>query len=226
MITIPATQSSTVKHGVLIKLTVNTSTYTIANTYGPIVYDGTTYQGLGHFLGFTEIQDDLRATNNTLQMSISGIPKDTGEAGLGTWTSYVSMILDQNIKGSRVEIYRAFFDVSTDDLLVSSTSLRYSGYISNYTITDSTDITERLDTYTCVVNLSSVHAILERKISGQRTNATDRKSLYPIDTGMDRVVAISNTAFDFGKPYSASGTGGGAGSNPADVSGSQEVSGL
>lgn len=211
-ITIPAVQQSSVVHCVLVKLTVNTSTYTISNAYGPITYSGTTYQGLGHFLGFAEIQDDLRMTNSTLQMSLSGIPKDPGEQGLGTWTSYVSMILDQNIKGSRVEIYRAFFDPTTKILDTNSVSLRYSGYISNYTITDSTDVNSRFDNYTCVVNLSSVHAILERKISGQRTNSTDRKSLYPTDTGMDRVIAISNTAFDFGKPYAGGGTGGGSGS--------------
>lgn len=211
-ISIPAVQQSSVVHGVLVKLTVNTSTYTIANTYGPVTYSGTTYLGLGHFLGFTEVQDDLRMSNSTLQMSLSGIPKDPGEQGLGTWTSYVSMILDQNIKGSEVKIYRAFFDPLTGELDTSSVSLRFSGYISNYTITDSTDVNSRTDQYTCIVNLSSIHAILERKISGQRTNSTDRKSLYPTDTGMDRVIAISNTAFDFGKPYAGGGTGGGSGS--------------
>ena len=60
--------------------------------------------------------------------------------------------------------------------------------------------------------MSSVHAILERKITGRRTNSTDQKQLYPTDICMDRVVAISRTSFDFGKPYSATGTGGGTSS--------------
>ena len=118
MIVIPATTASNIVHGVLIKLTVNTSTFTIANTFNPVVYDGTTYLGLGHFLGMNEIQDDLRATNNTLQLSLSGIPKDPGEAGLGIYSSYVSLILGSNIKGSRVQIYRAFFNTTTRALLV------------------------------------------------------------------------------------------------------------
>lgn len=211
-ISLPPVQGHQIAHGVLVKITVNTSTYTIANTYGPVTYNGTTYQGLGHFLGFAEIQDDLRTTNSSLQMSLSGIPKDPGDGGLGTWTSYVSMILDQKIKGSKVQIYRAFFDPQTRSLTPLAVSLRFSGYISNYTISDSTDVNSRSDSYTCVVSLSSVHAILERKISGQRTNSTDRKSIYPTDTGMDRVIAISNTAFDFGRPYAGGGTGGGSGS--------------
>jgi len=211
MITIPATTSTNVKHCVLVKMTINTGTYTIANTYGPITVGGTTYTGLGHLLGFAEIQDDLRATNNQLQMSLSGIPKDAGEAGLGTYTSYVSLILNTQLKGSRVEIYRVFFN---DDLSIDSNnvSLRFDGYISNYTITDASDIESRTETYTCVVNMSSVHAILERKISGRRTNSTDQKALYPGDTGMDRVTAISNKGFDFGKALgSGGGTGPGAG---------------
>lgn len=209
MIVIPATSASNVVHGVLIKLTVNTSTYTIANTYDPVVYNGTTYLGLGHFLGMNEIQDDLRATNNTLQLSLSGIPKDPGEAGLGAYSSYVSLILGSNIKGSKVQIYRAFFDTTTRALLTDSVSLRFSGYVSNYTITDSTDVNDRSDSYTCVLQMSSVNAILEKKITGRRTNSTDQKQLYPTDISMDRVIAISRTSFDFGKPYIASGTGGG-----------------
>ena len=216
---IPAVAGSSVAHGVLIKLTVNTSTYTIANTFNPVVYNGTTYLGLGHFLGMNEIQDDLRATNNSLQLSLSGIPKDPGEAGLGDFSSFVSMILGSNIKGSKVQIYRAFFDTRTRELLTSSVSLRFSGYVSNYTITDGTDVSSRLDSYTCVLQMSSVHAILERKITGRRTNSTDQKALYPSDISMDRVIAISRTSFDFGKPYSATGTGGGAtggSSSPTD----------
>ena len=207
MIVIPAVESTDIVHGVLIKMSVNTSTYYIANTYAPIQYNGNTYVGLGHFLGMNEIQDDLRPTNNSIQLSLSGIPKDPGEAGLGDFASYVSLILGSKIKGSKIEIYRAFFDKTTGELLNSSVSLRFSGYVSNYTISDSTDIATRTDSYTCVIQCSSVHAILERKITGRRTNSTDQKALYPSDTSMDRVIAISKTSFDFGKPYQGGGTG-------------------
>lgn len=211
-LTIPAVREARVIHGILVKLTVNTSTYTIANTWSPVSWEGVTYKGLGHFLGFSEIQDDLRMTNNSLQISLSGIPRDAEDSALGTYTSYVSLILDQKIKGSKVEIYRVFFDTETRELLPQSVSLRYSGYISNYTISDSTEVTDRRDTVNCVINVSSVHAVLERRIAGQRTNSTDRNLFFPGDTSMDRVIAISNTSFDFGKPYQSSGTGGGSGS--------------
>ena len=203
---IPALNDSRILHGLLIKLSVNDTSYYIANTYGPITWNGDTYLGLGHFLGMNEMQDDLRATNNAIQLSLSGLPKDPGEAGLGGYDTFIQLILGTNIKGSGVKIYRAFFDITTGELLASQVSLRFSGYISNYTLTDTIDHERKDDTNTVVINCSSVHAILEKSISGRRTNSTDQKTLYPGDTGMDRVVVISRTSFDFGKPYSAPST--------------------
>jgi hypothetical protein len=198
---IPALESTTLLHGLLIKLTVNSNQYFIANTYRPITWNGNTYSALGHFIGMNELQDDLRATNNAIQISLSGIPKDPGEAGLPGYNSFVDLILQTDIKGSRVQIYRAFFDPVTREFLSSQTSLRFSGYISNYTLTDSIDAEAHTDTNTLVIQCSSVNAILEKTITGRRTNSADQKNLYPTDTGMDRVVAISKTSFDFGKPY-------------------------
>jgi hypothetical protein len=208
MKTLPLTTATNIVHAVLIKMQVNTSTYTIANSYGPLTWQDTTYLGLGHFLGLNEIQDELQVTNNQIQISLSGIPRDLGEQGLGLYNSYISLILDQKIKGSRVEIWRAIFDPQTGLIDDNSTSLRFSGYISNFTISDATDVAGRIDTYTIAVNCSSVLGLLERKTTGRRTNGTDQRSLYPTDSCMDRIVAISNTSFDFGKPYSG-GIGGG-----------------
>lgn len=198
---IPATASTRVRHATLIKITVNGTSYYISNAYTPITWNGNTYNSLGHFINMNEIQDDLRATNNAIQISLSGIPKDPGEAGLPGYNSFVDLILQTNIKGSRVQVYRAFFDPDTLALLSNQVSLRFSGYISNYTLTDSIDVDAKTETNTCVIQCSSIHAVLEKQISGRRTNPTDQKALYPTDTGFDRVITISKTSFDFGKPY-------------------------
>ena len=226
MIVIPATTSSYIKHGLLLNLTVEGTDYYIANTYNPITYNGNTYQALGHYLGFDQIQDDLRPTNNALQITLSGIPIDASEAGLPGYSSYIAFILNQKIKGSLVKIYRVFFNTTTNALLSDSTTLRFQGYISNYTITDGID--NKDNTRTVVCNVSSVNGILERRIVGRRTNGTDQKAFFPGDTGMDRVIAISNTSFDFGKPYTGGGTGGGSGSGGSFVdpySGEGQVAG-
>ena len=200
---IPALNQTSVVHGVLIRITVNNQVYRIANTFAPIVFNGETYLALGHFLGMNEIQDDIRATNNQLQISLSGIP-----VGSENPASYIALMLDNPIKGSRVQVYRAFFDQTTRQFLSNQTSLRFSGYISSFSITDGADTESRRDTRTVVVNCASVHAIIEKRITGRRTNQTDQRALYPKDDSMDRVVAISNASFDFGKPYAGGGTGG------------------
>ena len=211
-ITIPAVAATEVRHGILIKLTINGTDYFIANTYGPVTYMGDSYIGLGHFLGMDQIQDDLKATNNGLQISLSGIPKAAGEAGLGSYSSYVALILEQKIKGSMIKIYRAFFDTTTNELLTASVSLRFSGYISNFSITDGIDLEAKDNTKTVVITCSNVNSVLERLVTGRRTNQADHRALYPNDDSMDRVSIIANTAFDFGKPYTGGGTGGGSGS--------------
>ena len=199
---IPALNSTSLIHGVLIRITVNNQVYRIANTYGPITYLGETYLALGHFLGMNEIQDDIRATNNQLQISLSGIP-----VGSENPASYIALMLNNPIKGSRIQVARIFFDQNRQ-FLADQTSLRFSGYISSFSITDGADTESRSDTRTVVINCSSVHAIIEKRITGRRTNQTDQRALYPNDVSMDRVVAISNTSFDFGKPYAGGGTGG------------------
>ena len=199
-ITIPALQNTRVVHGLLIKIGVNGTDYFIANTYNPLTWNGDTYLALGHFLGINDIQNDIKITNAQIALSLSGIPKDPSELGLGAYSSFVDFILSEKIKGSSVKIYRAFFDPDNRELYNDQVSLRFSGYISNFTVTDNPDVNTRTDSYTVVVNCSSIHAVLERRVAGRRTNSTDQKFFYPSDTGMDEVVTISITSFDFGKP--------------------------
>ena len=208
-IEIPALNSTHIKHGLLIDLTVNTSTYYIANTYNPITWNGHEYKALGHFMGISEIQDDIKATNNSLSLTLSGIPAESGDADN---INYIGLVLNSNIKGSRVEIRRAFFDPTTGELLSDQVFLRFSGYISNYTLTDSLDAEGRSAVNTVVAQCSSIHAVLEKRIVGRRTNNTDQQYYYPGDTSFSRVSVISNKSFDFGKPYSKpAGQGGGGG---------------
>jgi len=201
---IPALNATRINHGMLIRITVSPGqVYYIANTYSPITWQGNSYTALGHFLGTNEIQDDLRSTNNQLQITLSGIPIGSEQPA-----AYIAMMLDQPIKGSRVDIWRALFRPTDQMFLSDQTSLRFSGYISNYAVTDASDLQNMSNTRAVTVICSSVHGILERQLSGRRTNNTDQLRLYPGDVSMGRVSAISNTAFDFGKPYKGGGTGG------------------
>jgi hypothetical protein len=191
---IPAVQGSAIKHCILIDLTVNETDFYISNAYGPVTYQGNTYTQLGHFLSMGEMQDDLKVTNNQISLSLSGIPPDDGSP------NYLTVVLNSNIKGSRIKIYRAFFNPGDDYFNPNQVYLRFDGYVSNYSLSENFDQDNLLTSNNISIQCSSIHAILERKFSGRRTNDGDQKYWFPTDTGMYRVKTLTDSQFDFGKP--------------------------
>ena len=207
--TIPALSNPNIKHCMLIDITINTTSYYISNAWSPIVYNGNTYTQLGNFIGMSEIQDDLRVTNNQIAIQLSGLPPDDGSP------NYMSIVLNSNVKGSKIQIYRAFFDPTGGNYDATQVYLRFSGYVSNYSLSENWDQDNKLTSNTVGIQCSSIHAIMEKKYTGRRTNDADQKFWYTGDTGMYRVKALADSQFDFGKPFTApaaapdSGGGGG-----------------
>ena len=198
--------TNTINHGMLIDLTVNATTYYISNLYKTLTWNGHEYQTMGSFLNITEMQNDLRATNNQLTVSLSGIP-------VGDDTpNFLNIVLNSKVKGSRIQIYRAFFNPNT--LTVQNVYQRYNGYVSNYSLGENWDQDNRLVSNTISLQCSNINAIIERQYSGRRTNVGDQDRWFPGDTGMYRVKLLADTQFDFGKPYSAP-----ASSTPPDTGG-------
>jgi hypothetical protein len=209
---IPAVQIPYIKHGLLIDITVNDTTYFLSNLYKPVTYNGNIYNQLGPLLNLSEIQDDLRATNNQLTLSLVGVPSE-----ISYETDFMSLVLNSNVKGSQVKVYRAFFN-GADQL--SSVFLRFNGYVSNFNLSETWDQDVRLSTNAVALQCSSVYAIMERQYTGRRTNNGDQQFWYPGDTGMYRVKIISDSSFDFGKKYeggSSSSSGGGGGNTTTVV---------
>lgn len=189
---ITSTLGFNIKHGILVNLNINATNYYFGNTYSPVVYQGATYTNLGAFLNIGEIQDDLRATNSSLQVSLSGVPSYIlGEPNL------IALVLNTPVKGSKITIYRAFFIPGTNTIAQGQVFRRFQGYVSNYTLSESIDQESRTSTNSITLQCSSTHGILERQVSGRRTNPLD----FPGDAGMSRVATIADKPFDFGKPY-------------------------
>jgi len=123
------------------------------------------------------------------------------------------------IKGGNVVVKRGFFDV--DDLSLNSGDVyeRYRGIITNFSIGEDTSFISGELVNSVTITCASINALLENKVTGQRTNGTDRKKFYPGDISFDRVKDLMNTDFDFGKEYTGGrgyGGGGGGGGNPYD----------
>jgi len=208
--TISKVQGTRISHAVFIDLTLGNVTYYLSSAYQPITIGSNTYTELGAFLTMGNIQEDFKTTNGDLAITLSGIPSDA---------NYLSIIMGTQIKGGNVVVKRGFFDV--DDLSLNSGDVyeRYRGIITNFSIGEDTSFISGELVNSVTITCASINALLENKVTGQRTNGTDRKKFYPGDISFDRVKDLMNTDFDFGKEYTGGrgyGGGGGGGGNPYD----------
>lgn len=179
------------------------------------------YQAAGILLGVSQFQNELRPSNNDVNVSLSGIPNTA-----------ISQALQYPIKGSEIEIRRAFFDPETNALLnvggQDQVALRYKGVVNNYSYDESwNDVTDTVS-FTVTLSCTSIVSVLANKVNGRLTNNHSFKywsglptarggfnnSNANLDVSMDRVAIISTTFWDFGKPTKTSidpGRGGGGG---------------
>lgn len=164
---------------------------TFSDYHKAYTLNGQSYTGLGQLLAVSNSSSNLRASNQEMIMSISGIPSNN-----------IPDILNHKIKGSKVSIYRAFFDPATGDFLNISgnPSGKFQGIINNYSIADDLEMGADTGTVTLTLTATSVVDMLNNKITGRRTNPTDEKVFFPNDLSMDRVPALIKSNFNFGAP--------------------------
>ena len=159
-----------IEHGVLIDLTLDGTTYYISNCWKTIPNpdfpsDPTkAYQALAGFLTVSEIQSNISNANDEIQISLSAIPP-----------TYIAAVLGEPIKGGEINIYRAFFDYTTQEIITGAIYRRFTGIISNYSVQEDLDATTMTPevNHTITIIASSIMGVLENKISGRRTNKQD-----------------------------------------------------
>lgn len=202
-ISIPEVQGQAISHAVFIDLTLDGTTYYLSSAYKPITHGGNTYTELGALLQVSSITEDLKTTNGDITVSLSGIPSDA---------NYMNIVLNTPIKGGEIVINRGFFNTNTMAFISGAMYERYRGIITNYSITEEASYLTGELAQTISITCASLNTLLESKVTGQRTNGTDRKRFYPGDISFDRVKALQNTNFDFGREYrGGTGYGGGGG---------------
>lgn len=153
--------------------------------------NGELYDGLGQLVSISNPQSSLRAAPQDITVVISGIPEDN-----------ITDILNNKVKGSAVQMSRAFFDPETGELLnvTGNPAGMFWGAISNYEISDEIEQGESTGTISLVLVCTSVVELLNNKVAGRFTNPVDQKAFYPGDTSMDRVPALARSNFNFGAP--------------------------
>ena len=210
--TMNALNSANIRHAEFVKLSVGTTptVYTFCNAAAPITVGGTTFTGLGGLLAVGEVQRDVKATSFDMSISLTGIDPN-----------YVALILSNELKGSIVEIWRGFLASNNQIITTPTTQFfkRWQGIVNNISITEDWNDQARSRVATCSITCSSMRRILENRIAGIKTNKTMWQSFYANDTSMNRVDAISNTYFDFGRPPNV-----GSISDPQDITNPQQPS--
>jgi hypothetical protein len=200
--TITPVQGDHIVSILLIDLTIESTTYYISNAYKPVTFNGNTYTQLGSFLNVDTLTEDIRTTNGDIAISLSGIP---------TEADYINLVLTTKLKGGEVIIRRGFMSQTDLELDTAEVYTRFKGIITNFNISEDTNIMEKINTNSATIVVANTNSILEQRISGQRTNPEDRKRIFANDQVFDRIPELVNLHFDFGKPFVSGGNYGGGG---------------
>lgn len=179
---------SSIEIATLVKWEVpNFDTAYVTDYKTSITYAGNSYINIGNLLNISGVNSEIKPSPGELTVTLSGVP-----------TGSIANILNQQIKGSDITIYRSFYNaVDHTALNVSSgtnTVLLYKGIVTNYSITDSVDVQAQLAVSTIILSCNSIVEILGAKTNGRRTNTAD----FPDDSSMSRVQALAESNFNFG----------------------------
>jgi len=162
---------------------------TFSDYHKNYTFDSLNYQGLGSLLNITDINDNLRASADEIAVSISGIPVQN-----------VNLILNNRIKGSRLEIFRGYFNPITGDPIseIPTPIAIFRGVVSNFEISD--ELEGDTGSVALILTVSNFISLLENKFAGRRTGPTDQDAFFPGDKSFDRVPALAKSNFNFGAP--------------------------
>lgn len=189
--TMAALSSPSIVQAEFIRLITSTNTYYFCNAASAITVDGMTFSNLGSMLSISAIDRNIKASSADLAISLTGVDG-----------ANVAVVLAANIKGSNIDVWRGFLN-GNNQIITSPTQQffkRYSGIVSNCSITE--DFNDQLRTRIATVGITcaSFRTILENRIQGIKTTPKAWNFIYPSDTSMNRVPVIAATYFDFGKP--------------------------
>ena len=169
---------------------VRMSTHNVPISITELDGNSYSYTAIGSLLNVSSITADEKTTFGDVNVTIAAIPNQ-----------YMSQIINNPIKGSPVEIRRAFFDVATNELLpvAGNPTIEFIGVVNSYSTDEGWSDQDSLTATTQLsLSCSSIMTVLSKKIAGRRTNHDDQVSWFPGDLAFDRVPVIADSTFDFG----------------------------
>ena len=153
--------------------------------------DALPFNALGQLVKVNDVTRDIKSTANETTFSLIGI--DTANLGF---------VLGQQIKGSKIEAWKGFFNTNGELITAGGSGGLYqyfNGFVSTYVISE--QWMEEVRSYVGVITVaaSSIQLILQNRIAGRYTNNSSWQFFNSVDTSMDRVAVIQNVNYFFGK---------------------------
>ena len=138
------------------------------DSYKTISFAGDDYLGVGHFLGFSDIEETAEVIVSTMTLSLSGIDK-----------IWIANVLGKNYINRIVKVHIAFLDVD-DNTLVIDPVLIFEGQM------DSPTINENPDAGTSTVSISATNSWVDfSRKTGRHANNEEQQMLFPGDKGFE-----------------------------------------
>ncbi len=140
----------------------------MTDAYKTITYDGNDYVGVGHFLGFSDIEETADLAVASMTVSLSGVDQ-----------TFINAFLSKNYIDRQIVIYKAFLDTSTD-ALISDPILIFDGRM------DAPTIIENPDSGTCTVAVNATNAWVDfERRPGRKTSDAEQQLAFAGDLGME-----------------------------------------
>lgn len=190
----PVENTNNIRYADFVRVITPSATYRFATSASSLTIpavDAQPFSALGQLIQVGDVQRDIKSTANETTFTLVGID-----------TAMLGWVLGQEVKGSKIEAWKGFFD--TNGALITTGGQGglyqyFNGFINSFAITETWMEEARSFVGVISVSASSIQLILKNRIAGRYTNDNSWQFFNTGDTSMERVAFVSNINYFFGK---------------------------
>jgi len=190
----PIQNTNNIRYADFIRIITPSATYRFSTAPVKITVpsvDSQPFDALGALVGVGKIQRDIKSTANQTSVTLIGID-----------TALLGAVLNADVKGSQITMWKGFFDTSNQLITTGGSGGLYQyfyGFISSFSIGEQWMEEARMYVGTITVSAANIQMILQNRIAGRFTNDPSWQYFTPGDTSMNRVATIATLTYPFGK---------------------------
>ena len=190
----PIQNTNNIRYADFIRIVTPSATYRFSTAPVKITVsavDSQPFDAMGALVGVGKIQRDIKSTANQTSVTLVGID-----------TALLGAVLNADVKGSQITMWKGFFDTSNQLITTGGSGGLYQyfyGFISSFSIGEQWMEEARMYVGTITVSASNIQMILQNRIAGRFTNDPSWQYFTPGDTSMNRVATIATLTYPFGK---------------------------